>query len=283
MPALSTGKMKSVFFNKITSWAKDALFPPKCVICKKLYHLEKPEKNIYEEKITGNFPFDSVMAGFLCPECTQDFLPVTSPFCIRCGLMFKTGEGENHLCEDCIKSPGYFLMARACGVHDGSLRKSIHYFKYHEKAHLAEPLGFLLLCVFMRYFKDKSIDYILPVPLHIKRMRQRGFNQAWLLIKKWPFWAESAGVDFSRHKIAKNLIIRKKYTMPQTGMNKKERKQNIKGAFYVSDSQKIKAKNILLVDDVFTTGSTVEECAKTLMDSGAKGVYILTLSRAGKI
>ncbi len=270
---------KNVVGNVVGNVVKNALFPPKCVICKNLYHYEHCN---FTGKASENLSFEDIMAEILCPECVKDFFPVEPPFCIKCGLMFKTGAGENHLCGDCIKSQPSFLMARACGAHDGSLKKAIHCFKYHEKIHLARPLGLLLFSAFLRYFKDKSIDYILPVPLHIKRMRQRGFNQAWLLIKKWPLFAQSAGLDFSRHKTAKNLIIRKKYTTPQTGMSKKERRQNIKGAFHVPFPGKIKGKNILIADDVFTTGATVEECAKILLKSGAKGIYILTLSRAGK-
>ena len=118
-------------------------------------------------------------------------------------------------------------------------------------------------------FTDYSL--IIPVPLHIKRLRQRGFNQALILAraigKKWQI-----PVNFS-------LLKRHKFTETQTGMNKTERKQNIKGAFEVRDKENIAGKNIIIVDDVYTTGATVNECAKTLLKAGAQKVTVLTLAR----
>jgi ComF family protein len=122
-------------------------------------------------------------------------------------------------------------------------------------------------------FPDVDLtDYslIIPVPLHIKRLRQRGFNQSLILAqalsKKWQI-----PVNFS-------LLKRHKFTETQTGMDKTERKQNIKGAFEVRDKENI-GKNIIIVDDVYTTGATVNECAKILIKAGAQKVTVLTLAR----
>ena len=118
-------------------------------------------------------------------------------------------------------------------------------------------------------FTDYSL--IIPVPLHIKKLRERGFNQSLILAdaigKKWQI-----PVNFS-------LLKRHKFTLTQTGLNKKEREQNIKGAFEVSDKEKIAGRNIILIDDVYTTGATINECAKILIKAGAQKVAVLTLAR----
>jgi ComF family protein len=119
----------------------------------------------------------------------------------------------------------------------------------------------------------ESRDYslIIPVPLHIKKLRKRGFNQSIILAdplgKKWQI-----PVNFS-------LLKRSKFTLSQTGLDKKERERNIKGAFEVRDKEKIAGRNIILIDDVYTTGATLNECAKTLTKAGAKKVAVLTLAR----
>ena len=118
-------------------------------------------------------------------------------------------------------------------------------------------------------FTDYSL--IIPVPLHIKRLRERGFNQSLLL----------AHAIERKRQIPLNfsLLKRHKFTLTQTGLNKIERKKNIKGAFEVSDKKKIAGKNIILIDDVYTTGATINECAKTLIKAGAQKVTVLTLAR----
>ena len=120
-----------------------------------------------------------------------------------------------------------------------------------------------------------SPDIILPIPLHIIRLRQRGFNQA-LLIAKSLF-----SDDWK--KIRPNLLIRQANTPSQTGLNGKERRVNLKDAFIVKSPSEITGRNILILDDVFTTGSTVNECAKVLKASGCKRIEVLTICRADKI
>jgi ComF family protein len=118
-------------------------------------------------------------------------------------------------------------------------------------------------------FRDYSL--IIPVPLHIKKLRKRGFNQSIILAnslgKKWQI-----PINFS-------LLKRSKFTLTQTGLDKKERERNIKGAFEVKDKTKIAGRNIILIDDVYTTGATLNECAKKLIKAGAQKVAVLTLAR----
>lgn len=116
-----------------------------------------------------------------------------------------------------------------------------------------------------------TYDAIVPVPLHIKRLRERGFNQSLILAralgKKY-----SMDVDFS-------LLKRRKFTLTQTGLDKKEREKNISGAFVAVLPERIQNRNLILIDDVYTTGATINECAKTLVKAGASQVAVLTLAR----
>ena len=118
----------------------------------------------------------------------------------------------------------------------------------------------------------ESPDIVLPVPLHPKRLKERGFNQSGLLAK-----------EFSRMQglpVSFDLLIRKNWTEPQTRLNRKERLENVKGAFSLCDASAVRGRRVLLIDDVFTTGTTLSECAKTLKKAGASEVHVLTVTRA---
>lgn len=266
---------------------KEALFPRKCLICGSFFHPEQskssgfPEKDFNESfsKYNKNFNFEVLMAPFLCSTCSTGFLPVESPICSKCGIMFKSREGEDHICGECLKSPKRFRVARATGVYDQALMELIHCLKYKGKIQLAHPLGILLFSAFIRYWDKKSIDLIVPVPLHAKRFRARGFNQAFLLIRQWSRIAEALNVELSDIHIDRHVLARCRWTESQAGLGRKKRLINIKNAFGLIDASKIKGKRILLVDDVYTTGATADECAKVLLQGGAEYVDILTLAR----
>jgi ComF family protein len=158
----------------------------------------------------------------------------------------------------------------------------IHNFKYNGKIQLAKPLGAFLFAAFIHYWDICSIDLIIPVPLHIKRLRKRGFNQTFLLIRDWFRIAEDLNIKLSGIQIEKDLLVRNRWTKPQTGLNRKNRLTNIKNAFRIIDPEKVEKKRVLLVDDVYTTGATVNECAKVLLNAAALKVEVLTLARAGR-
>jgi ComF family protein len=134
----------------------------------------------------------------------------------------------------------------------------------------------MALADFMADFSFPDFDFspyhlMIPVPLHIKRLRERGFNQSLIL-------AQAMG---KKHHLPVNfsLLKRHKFTLTQTGFNRREREQNIKGAFAVSNPEAIQNENIILIDDVYTTGATMNECARELMKAGARKVAVLTLAR----
>jgi ComF family protein len=194
--------------------------------------------------------------------------------------MFKTREGGNHLCEPCLRSNSSFGIARACGVYDNALMTVIHSFKYGERVQLSNPLSVLLMAAFLKYWQQRPVDLIVPVPLNEKRFRKRGFNQAYLLIKDWANLLRM--VDFPAEKIAigRDVLKRIRETLPQTSLGRKERLSNVKKAFALSMPEAVKDGRVLIVDDVYTTGATAAECARVLLKGGAREVDILTLARA---
>jgi ComF family protein len=148
---------------------------------------------------------------------------------------------------------------------------TIHKFKYGRSISLGDALGSFMADFSFPDFDQAEYSLLIPVPLHVKKLRQRGFNQSLLL-------ARALG---KKYKLPVNfsLLKRSKFTLTQTGLHKNEREKNIKGAFIVTDKEKISGKKIILIDDVYTTGATINECAKTLIKAGAEKVAALTLAR----
>lgn len=265
-----------------------ALYPAKCLTCGLLFnkkhkpagfetHQQVLERSTFVADKHGTF--EKLMASLVCPTCVSEFVPMTSPICPTCGVMFKSKEGEDHICGDCMTSGKNFQMARSVGIYDRVLMAMIHQLKYHGKIQLAKPLGKLLFAAFVHFWKSGSIDIILPVPLHYKRFRKRGFNQAYLLIKDWPQLFRSGQGSASVWQIEKEVLKRVQSTPAQTSLNRRQRLINTKQAFEVNDGSSIRDKAVLLVDDVYTTGATATECVKILLKNGAACVNILTLAR----
>jgi ComF family protein len=125
-----------------------------------------------------------------------------------------------------------------------------------------------------------NIDLIVPVPLHPKKLRMRGFNPSFLMVKDWVCIAEFLNVRLPDMPVDTNVLARRRWTEPQTGLGRKERLANVKNAFNIIDRSKITGRKILIVDDVYTTGATANECAKVLLEGGAGHVDVLTLARA---
>lgn len=274
--------MKS-YFSHIYRIFLDAIFPSKCLICKSFFHRDDLSNPVDMEKTDiTKISFQKVMEKFLCRSCLENFSEIDSPKCSVCGFMFKSREGEDHICGKCIKNPFKFRKARAYGLYDRSLKASIHRLKYHRKTYLAEPLGILLFSTFIRHWTPDDINIIIPTPLHAERLKKRGFNQTFQLIKIWPELLKNSGCDYRHLKIDQNILFRKRKTKAQVRMNRKERIANIKGVFEVRDHSKIKGKNVLLIDDVLTTGATANECAKILRRNGAVSIDLLTLAHTEK-
>ena len=165
----------------------------------------------------------------------------------------------------------YYRRLYSVGVYDGALKKAIRLLKYRNRPHLAKPLAQLLIEFAQIHLNMKEFNTVACVPLHSAKIREREFNQADLLARPL---SRKFGVVFSAGKLRKN-----KSGPSQSNLNRSKRLKNLKGTFSVHDHNHFNDKNVLLVDDVFTTGATVNECSRALLDAGAKTVSVLTLAR----
>jgi ComF family protein len=214
-----------------------------------------------------------------CSACEARIARPQSPLCICCGAPFQTRGGADHRCGRCVAHPPRFGRARACAIYDardrddagaGSdpLKALLQRYKYHRDVGLAPLLGALLA----RRAPLSPVEYdaIVPVPLHISRLRWRGFNQAQLLARGF---AGGRAID-------PYALARVRPTRPQVDLHESERRHNVAGAFQVVRPERVAGRRILLVDDVYTTGATVDECSHVLRRAGARSVDVLVLARA---
>jgi ComF family protein len=203
----------------------------------------------------------------VCPECEAQIEWVESPLCTCCGRMFESQNGADRVCGDCQTEPPPFARARAAALYDGPVTRAITGFKFSRQMAFLPVMQHWLkrpLCLEL----VAAADFLAPVPLHPKRIKDRGFNQSLLLAQGFP------GAP-----VAREALIRKRHTIPQVGLKPKERQENVKGAFAVTDPARVKGKSVLLIDDLYTTGSTVKECARVLLKAGARQVEVLTVAR----
>lgn len=227
----------------------DLLFPPACPLCQQTL---QPEIDL---------PF--------CSSCSSGINLLPAGCCSCCALPFSSGNSSAHLCESCSRSLPPFLSVHSAGVYDAGLRKAVHRFKYEGGHYLDRPLGTLL----GRVLENISApDIIVAVPLHVRRLRERTYNQSLLL-------ARELGKQLSR-PVAATLLERVRDTPQQQGLRARERTRNLRGAF--ACHQSLAGERILLVDDVMTTGATAEACSQVLLDAGAAEVRIAVVGRAGR-
>ena len=210
---------------------------------------------------------------YFCSACWADFAPLPGPVCPTCGRPFESPEAlahsPAHQCSGCRLSPLAFDQAVSVGQFEGPLREAIHQFKYRPCRSLGKPLG--------EWMVDHvkvltNIDIVVPVPLHATRLRQRGFNQSLLLAHRM---SERYEVPLSCDN-----LVRVWPTRPQVELTGVERVVNVAGAFALQRPLEIETKHIVLIDDVFTTGATMNECAAVLKSAGAAQVTAFTLARA---
>ncbi|MBI5599073.1 MAG: ComF family protein [Deltaproteobacteria bacterium] len=268
--------------NNLTGSFLNLFFPPVCPLCKK-----------------------ALSAGHagLCATCLGGLKKIDGPLCTVCGTPFPfaatgpEGEAENRwTCAACLTDRVPFVRARSAFYYEGVMLEAIHGFKYGGDMALAAPLGRLMAGAALKVFPAGEMpELIVPVPLHCKRLKTRGFNQSLLIAGEM---AKTLSIEVDRLSLK-----RTRHTAPQVEMKEKERLENVKGAFEVTDLRwsisrplwsisrprrptsrpcRFSGKRVLLVDDVFTTGATVRECSKALKKAGAE-VYVLTLARVVRL
>jgi len=208
---------------------------------------------------------------YLCKECLKKIRINRPPFCIRCGRPISGLPNLNAVCGRCIGAKYKFERVFSCCNYEGLIKELIHKFKYNRKKYLIHLFNELLVNFVKSYIDINSIDMIVPVPLHRGKLQQRGFDQSLLLSRNL---SKIFGIA-----LVYNILKRKKDTKQQTRLNKIQRLNNVKGAFFIKDKRIFNRKRVLLIDDVVTTAATANECAALLMESGARSVFLLTLAR----
>ena len=227
----------------------DLLLPQRCRIC--------------------SLPLSDGASG-LCPACLSRVRYLGKGICACCGTELPGGTTDDLLCGGCLRRPPPFSLARSVARYGTPLAELLHRLKYLGDTRVLPALAVIAAPFDLTPFA--SCSHIVPVPLHPRRLRQRGLNQSLLLARM--LFADHGG------RLAPGVVARVKMTRPQTGLGGIERRRNLRGAFKVVDPGALRHRSVCLVDDVYTTGSTVAECSRVLLAAGSAEVRVLTLARA---
>jgi len=204
----------------------------------------------------------------ICASCLKRIPLVQAPICSKCGKPLRGRDAGDGVCFDCRKERRFFTKARSLGLYTGGLRSYIHDLKYRRQRRVALALGHLMGRLAAKESGFWNCDGIVPVPLYPSRLRQRGFNQAGLLAQPVAY---HLGVP-----VWTDACIRLRATVRQSSLTPRQRVENIKGVFSVRLPGLITAKRVLIVDDILTTGATVNELSRCLLRAGAVCVFVLT-------
>lgn len=228
---------------------KDLLFPPRCLGCERSLKSSRPP--------------------LLCPTCRGELAWIRSPLCSGCGLPFVAG--ADHLCGDCLVNHFAFDLARSLWRYQPPVSDLILALKFKgQLTGIATLAGLAAESESLGQLGEP--DLVLPVPLWLDRLRGRGFNQALVLAQGcFPAW---------RDRIRPQVLVRSRPTQPQSSLSGEQRRRNLRRAFSLADPSAVAGRRILLVDDVFTTGSTLNECSRTLRAAGAARIEAFTLARS---
>jgi len=237
---------------RLLSGLADIVWPKVCLSCKR-----KLEKRAGDK--------------FICASCESSIKRNTPPFCKSCGRSLKKTNITKSICPDCIRKKLHFDSASSPCAYSGVIKELIHEFKYKNKDYLGLSLSKLMIEFIKEYnMPINYVDYIIPIPLHSTRLREREFNQAEVLSKHI--------ADEFKINVLPDVLLRTKETKTQTDLEMHERIANVQNSFSVANREILKGKNILLVDDVLTTGATSSEAAKALKNAGANIVFVMTLA-----
>ena len=242
-------------FSRLIYGLIEIIYPKRCLGCGK--------------RLVGKH--QSSVEEFICLNCQSLIKRNLPPFCRSCGRRLNPKACTSNICTSCIKNQMHFDRAFSPFLYEDTVRTLIHEFKYKRKDYLGEILANLMIDFIAEYsLPIDYLDLIIPIPLHKTKLREREFNQAQVL-------SEYIGKKFNK-PVINNVLTRNRLTKTQTGMNNQERFLNAKGSFSLTDNFALEGKNILLVDDVLTTGATSSEASYVLKNAGANIVFVLTLA-----
>jgi len=231
-------------------WLADLLYPRQCFGC------------------GASAPQDF---RYFCWDCWADIQPLEPPFCHRCGDPVSGAVEHEFVCYACSATPPFFTFARSSTRYAGLVRDALRHLKYEQALWLAPDLAQLLTATVRSEYHKEAFDVVVPVPLHAMRRRERGFNQSGLLAQALAQQLESTFMP--------RVLKRIRPTISQTNLTARDRLSNVSGVFQVKKSRAIVDRKVLLVDDVMTTGATVNACAKELKKHGATSVHVITVAR----
>ena len=230
------------------------LFPRVCPVC----------GQILQKKLTeGNDP------PFICPSCYGKLQFTGENGCLKCSRPIPE---EEEFCEDCRKRKLFFDQGRALLLHDERARQILYDLKYHNRRDNADFLGYEMAVQMALTLRAWKPDALIPVPLHPRRQRTRGYNQAELIAQALSFWTQQLfGMSIS---VACSVLFRAAYTRPQKELGPSERQANLQNVFRAELPEEY--KRVVLIDDIFTSGATLSACAYALKMAGAENVFFLT-------
>lgn len=208
----------------------------------------------------------------ICPDCSKKLVYIREPRCKKCSKPIEFI--ENEYCVDCQHSNFAYTYGLSLWAYNKYIKHSIANFKNNNKREFADYYIDEIIKVYGDKIRSMNIDALVPVPLHKSKYMKRGYNQAEILAK---------GIsDMLNIKLISDLIIREKKTLSQKDLNDRDRFKNLQSAFRINDnkykSYSKQFRNIMLVDDIYTTGSTIESCSKVLLSYGVEKIYFITLS-----
>ena len=200
-----------------------------------------------------------------CPDCQERVPRINKPFCDKCGIPTNGAD----ICKKCQSNPPAYRMMRSWAVFDSSIQNALHTMKYRRNIGLGDRLA-IQMTDFLHSLQWR-VQAVLPVPLGKNRLKERGYNQVALVARPLAY---EVGMEYIPQALKKT-----RETRSQVGLTITQRHENVHNAYW-ADSQVVKGRSILLMDDVATTGSTISACTESLLSAGAQEVYVLTIARA---